>query len=142
MTKYLQESRMREIRTSGLTRGSNGTGTNRPSLSTLPSIRGCSWIKEFKPRMNANGHKSEKSFSASEAEKRFARFARFAVSSIFSWRGSEVPNYRERDRESSESSESLRSPADHQLFPFTFIAVHSRLLLDQRIVTIQVFKKG
>ena len=26
MTKYLQESRMREIRTSGSTRGSNGVG--------------------------------------------------------------------------------------------------------------------
>ena len=32
----LQESRMREIRTSGLTRGSNGTGASRPLLSTLP----------------------------------------------------------------------------------------------------------
>jgi hypothetical protein len=31
----LQESRMREIRTSGLTRGSNGIGANRPLLSTL-----------------------------------------------------------------------------------------------------------
>ena len=31
----LQESRMREIRTSGLTRGSNGIGVNRPLLSTL-----------------------------------------------------------------------------------------------------------
>ena len=36
MTKYLQESRMREIRTSGLTRGSNGTGESRLLLSTLP----------------------------------------------------------------------------------------------------------
>ena len=35
MTKCLQESRMREIRTSGLTRGSNGTGASRPLLSTL-----------------------------------------------------------------------------------------------------------
>ena len=35
MTKCLQESRMREIRTSGLTRGSNGTGESRPLLSTL-----------------------------------------------------------------------------------------------------------
>jgi hypothetical protein len=31
----LQESRMREIRTSGLTRGSNGIGESRPLLSTL-----------------------------------------------------------------------------------------------------------
>jgi hypothetical protein len=31
----LQESRMREIRTSGLTRGSNGIGASRPLLSTL-----------------------------------------------------------------------------------------------------------
>ena len=31
----LQESRMREIRTSGLMRGSNGIGDNRPLLSTL-----------------------------------------------------------------------------------------------------------
>ena len=36
MTKYLQESRMREIRTSGLTRGSSGSGESRPLLSTLP----------------------------------------------------------------------------------------------------------
>jgi hypothetical protein len=35
MTKCLQESRMREIRTSGLTRGSNGIGASRPLLSTL-----------------------------------------------------------------------------------------------------------
>ena len=35
MTKYLQESRMREIRTSGSTRGSKGTGDSRPLLSTL-----------------------------------------------------------------------------------------------------------
>ena len=32
----LQESRMREIRTSGLMRGSNGIGESRPLLSTLP----------------------------------------------------------------------------------------------------------
>jgi hypothetical protein len=32
----LQESWMREIRTSGLTRGSNGIGESRPLLSTLP----------------------------------------------------------------------------------------------------------
>jgi hypothetical protein len=31
----LQESRMREIRTSGLTRGSNGIGASPPLLSTL-----------------------------------------------------------------------------------------------------------
>jgi hypothetical protein len=31
----LQESRMREIRTSGLTRGNNGIGASRPLLSTL-----------------------------------------------------------------------------------------------------------
>ena len=31
----LQESRMREIRTFGLTRGSNGIGASRPLLSTL-----------------------------------------------------------------------------------------------------------
>ena len=36
MMKCLQESRMREIRTSGLTRGSNGIGESRPLLSTLP----------------------------------------------------------------------------------------------------------
>ena len=36
----LQESRMREIRTSGLTRGSNGTGASLPLLSTLSSICG------------------------------------------------------------------------------------------------------
>jgi hypothetical protein len=30
----LQESRMREIRTSGLTRGSSGIGKSRPLLST------------------------------------------------------------------------------------------------------------
>jgi len=35
MTKCLQESRMREIRTSGLMRGSNGIGESRPLLSTL-----------------------------------------------------------------------------------------------------------
>ena len=35
MTKCLQESRMREICTSGLTRGSNGNGASRPLLSTL-----------------------------------------------------------------------------------------------------------
>jgi hypothetical protein len=34
----LQESRMREIRTSGLTRGSNGIGASPPLLSTLPAI--------------------------------------------------------------------------------------------------------
>ena len=33
--KCLQEGRMREIRTSGLTRGSNGIGARRPLLSTL-----------------------------------------------------------------------------------------------------------
>jgi hypothetical protein len=36
----LQESRMREIRTSGLTRGSNGIGESRPLLSTLPPLCG------------------------------------------------------------------------------------------------------
>jgi len=35
MTNCLQESRMREIRTSGLKRGSNGIGESRPLLSTL-----------------------------------------------------------------------------------------------------------
>jgi hypothetical protein len=35
MTRCLQESRMREIHTSGLTVGSNGTGASRPLLSTL-----------------------------------------------------------------------------------------------------------
>ena len=35
MTKCLQESRMREIRTSGSMRGSNGAGDSRPLLSTL-----------------------------------------------------------------------------------------------------------
>ena len=35
MTKCLQESRMREIRTSGSTRGSNGADDSRPLLSTL-----------------------------------------------------------------------------------------------------------
>ena len=36
----LQESRMREIRTSGLTRGSDGIGASRPLLSTLPFLCG------------------------------------------------------------------------------------------------------
>lgn len=40
MTKYLQESRMREIHTFGSTRGSNGLGKPRPLLSTLLSISG------------------------------------------------------------------------------------------------------
>jgi len=46
MTKYLQESRMREIRTSGLTRGSNGTGESRPLLSTL-LIFVVNWIENI-----------------------------------------------------------------------------------------------
>jgi hypothetical protein len=33
--EHLQESRMREIRKSGLTRGSSGIGVSRPLLSTL-----------------------------------------------------------------------------------------------------------
>ena len=40
MTKYLQESRMREICTSGSTRGSNGAGDSRPLLSTLLVVLG------------------------------------------------------------------------------------------------------
>jgi hypothetical protein len=39
LTKCLQESRMREICTSGSTSGSNGTGESRPLLSTLPMQR-------------------------------------------------------------------------------------------------------
>ena len=42
MTNGLQESRMREICTSGSMRGSDGRGiacNGRPSLSTLPSLR-------------------------------------------------------------------------------------------------------
>ena len=43
----LQESRMREIRTSGLTRGSGGIGASRPLLSTLSLdgyFRELSWL--------------------------------------------------------------------------------------------------
>ena len=38
---------MREIRTSGLTRGSNGTGASRPLLSTLSFIHVHLWLKFF-----------------------------------------------------------------------------------------------
>jgi len=68
MTKYLQESRMREIRTSGSTRGSSGMGNPRPLLSTLlvklTQIRGAckpgldeGWLPRFQAVENfVEGH--------------------------------------------------------------------------------------
>ena len=46
----LQESRMREIRTSGLTRGSSGSGESRPLLSTPSPLRGKIPVARAKPQ--------------------------------------------------------------------------------------------
>jgi hypothetical protein len=59
---------MREIRTSGLTRGSNGTGVSLPLLSTLPvelffSISPrpthavTNYLQKFEPQMDADGRR-------------------------------------------------------------------------------------
>ena len=52
---------MREIRTSGSTRGSNGAGDSRPLLSTLPFICGSHFLieQDWPSRLLEFGHGGE-----------------------------------------------------------------------------------